>query len=362
MLRLVSLSIISFLLIFISSCGDEGPNESVSEADQLELLANIGDNIILPAYNTLDVAASGMVIQFEEFENEMTEEKLVDLQNSLESIRLAWQDCNLFDFGPASTQAIAGVFNTFPVDRKAIERNIENGNFNLVSLASADERGFGALGFLFHGTGNETNLEIVEVFTNSPNRVTYARTIIEQIKEGTSSTRDEWMANGGNFINTFRTSTGTSVGSSLNLLINAVIQSLERRTRDGKIGIPVGLRTLEVPVPEAIEALYAGYSVELAQANIRAYQRVFNPVNGDGLLDYLELVGGTDLSAEITTAFTNSINAIDQLQEPFQEEVENNPGPANTAIVELQRLIVLLKTEFTSRVGISITFQDNDGD
>ena len=181
-----------------------------------------------------------------------------------------------------------------------------------------------------------------------------------------------WSANFESYIATFIENTGTNVGSSLGLLVNAMTRTFERKTRDGKIGIPAGLRTLGVPVPNAVEALYAGYSVELAQENLKAYQNFFQGqslmsnatpgVGGESLLYYLAALENTELADEIEAGFTKTIAAIDLLNEPYQEEVVNNPTPSNNAIAEIQQLIVMIKSDMTSAMGISITFQDNDGD
>lgn len=369
MIQKISLTLLTITMILIASCGEEQSGSSVSIQDQQALLANIGDNIIVPSYQNLDSKVADLLAEMENFKSDLSSENFAVLKTSLKEARLAWQWCNFYDFGPASEIGLASTINTFPVDKDAIERNIAGDDFNLESVAAADERGFAAIGYLLHGAG-ESDAEILQQFVDVQTRVDYLDQLIRQVTESVNSVYQRWDSDQDNYIETFKTATGTNVGSSLSLLTNALTQSFERKTRDGKIGIPVGLRTLGVPVPNSVEALYAGYSVDLVQENLKAYQNLFlgtslreaSSGNGDSYLTYLELLENMSLSNEIKERFEKSVSAVNLLNEPYQEEVQNNPNPSNTVIAEIQQLIVLIKSEMASTIGISITFQDNDGD
>ncbi|MGB3463799.1 MAG: imelysin family protein [Cyclobacteriaceae bacterium] len=366
-----NLVFITFILslILVTSCGEEGPESTVSIEDQQEFLANVGDNIIVPAYTLFSQETSELVVAGETFLDDITEEKFLALRIALKDARLAWQSCNFYDFGPASDVGMASIVNTYPIDRNAIEANIDGAEYNLASIGSADERGFAAIGYLLHGNG-ETDAEIMESFASSESRRTYLSELTGQISEVAATTLFRWQSVGDDYISSFKENTGTNVGASLSLLTNAVTQSLERKTRDGKIGIPSGLRTLGVPVPEAVEALYAGYSIELARANFNAYFNLFQGnafINsaiepGMSYLEYLELLENKTLADDISDAFRKTIISVGVLDEPYNDQVVSNPTPSNTAVADIQQLVVLIKSEMSSAMGISITFQDNDGD
>lgn len=371
MIKRLSLIISIALMILIASCGEEQSGSSVSEQDQRAVLTNIGNNIIVPSYRLLRDESARLSVDFQTFKSDLTVENLLELRASLKEVRLAWQWCNFYDFGPASDEGLGSIMNTFPIDKGAIENNIDEGNFVVESVARADERGFAAIGYLIHGDGS-TDSEIVQQFIDEENRVIYLEQLVDQINTKAITVDQKWTENSEGYLSTFTESTGTSVGSSLSLLTNAMTRTFERKTRDGKIGIPVGLRTLGVPVPNAVEALYAGYSVELAQENMKAYQNLFKGQSlregdapdrdGESFISYLTALGNADLASDIESGFDKSIAAVNALNEPYQEEVVNNPTPSNTAIAEIQQLIVMIKSEMTSAMGISITFQDNDGD
>jgi predicted lipoprotein len=46
----------------------------------------------------------------------------------------------------------------------------------------------------------------------------------------------------------------------------------------------------------------------------------------------------------------------------LSQQIEENNEPVLTSFQELQDLVALLKADLTSVLGITITYQDNDGD
>ena len=46
----------------------------------------------------------------------------------------------------------------------------------------------------------------------------------------------------------------------------------------------------------------------------------------------------------------------------MSENIINNQTQVEAAYAELQKLIVLFKVDMPSRLGVLITYQDNDGD
>jgi predicted lipoprotein len=122
-----------------------------------------------------------------------------------------------------------------------------------------------------------------------------------------------------------------------------------------------------VPRASATEAFYAGYSNELAIANLQAVERVFlgtglNGTGGTGLEENLIALDATSLSDEITAQQNEALTALQGLDDPLSSQIENNNEPVTAAFQEMQDVLVLIKADMASALGVSITFQDNDGD
>jgi hypothetical protein len=166
---------------------------------------------------------------------------------------------------------------------------------------------------------------------------------------------------------------GVDVGSSLGKLINAINRYYERDLRDGKVGIPLGVRSLGIAQPERAEALYSGESRALAVAGLVAYENWLlggadaSAPDAPGLDDYLDAVdaqyNGQPLSDEIRAVLAEAQTSLrDGVTLPLNEAVLAEAGAVQNAYTSLQRLLVLIKVDLPSSLGILITYQDNDGD
>ena len=141
----------------------------------------------------------------------------------------------------------------------------------------------------------------------------------------------------------------------------------ERYIRDGKIGIPLGVRSLGVAKPETVEAYYYDYSIELFQESIIKFQHTFNGnseegMEGLGLDDYLKNEGGAEIAKSINTSLDITLSKSNQLSGPLSSEVISNKTQVEQVYAELQKTIVLLKVEMPSALSILINYQDTDGD
>lgn len=358
--------------LLLVSC-DSGPGDDDSDPafDRAEMLDQFAREIILPSYAALQEAVDALETSATTFAADPTPATLSDLRGRLKSARLAWQDSNLFQFGPAESLTLRAALNTYPVDEEQIEDNVATGEYTLGTIANRDAAGFPALGYLVHGIG-ENDEEILAAYTDAADassRTAYVLDNVDFIKEAVDATVEEWSADGGDYIGTFLSSerAGTDVGSSLGMLINAFVMHYERFIRDGKIGIPAGVRSAGVPRPTSTEAYYGGYSGELAAANVRASRRLFlgNSLSGAagvGLDDNLHFLEADALADEIESELDGAIAALEALDDPLSEQIETDNDPVLTAFTELQEIVVLLKADMTSVLGITITYQDNDGD
>lgn len=343
---------------------DDGP--APSEFDRAAMLTNYADNMILPGYSDLQMRVGEYKAAVDAFASEATVANLEALQASFKSVRLAWQSVNFFQFGPAETNALRTLLNTYPTDKDKIENNIDNGGYTLGSIDNLAAGGFPAVAYLIYGQ-DQSNQEIVEAFTTEPKateRLTYLTDNTDFIETAVDEVNDSWEATGADYRAEFLdpSNGGTGTGSSISLLVNALIQQYERFLRDGKIGIPAGVRSAGVPRPAATEAYHGGYSSELVVANLQALKSLLTGGSGSGLDDNLRFLEEDDLVADILSGIDQAIVDAQQLTDPLSSDIDDDPQPAINVFTTMQDPLVLIKVDMTSALGITITFQDNDGD
>jgi predicted lipoprotein len=357
------------ILAVVASC-DKESNPSAS-FDRGPLLENLGENIIVPAYDTLARRTDRLLHVIEDFNESPDMEGLNKVREQWIASYIAFQHCGFYNFGPADEFLFNTSVNSFPTSKTKVNNNISSGTYDLSIVSNNDAKGFSAMDYLLYGLGPDDDSYLLFYTTeeDATNRKQYLLDVAEDIQLRSKQVFEEWSAAGENYIGTFVSRTGTDVGSSTGMLLNAAIQYLERDLRDNKIGIPLGIRSLNVPIPNNCEALNAQESILLATESTRALQNLYlgkAQTDGVGFDDYLKAINarynGGLLDDAIQPQLQLTLTKVEAIPEPYSETVVSNPTPAMAAYQELQKLVILFKTDMTSSLGILITYQDNDGD
>lgn len=356
----------SFLaaVLTFSACNSSEDEEQENSYDRQALLENLADNVIIPAYSELNSSVDELNEKAQALQSDPTEENVENFRASWQTVALRWQRVALFDFGPASQNGLLPAFNLYPVSPEQINSNISLGNYNLESAQNINAIGLQALDYLLFREG-QTAAQHANVLSQNPNELQYIVDLTELMKTKCNAVYSNWS---GDYRTTFIAATGTDVGSSMGQLINGSIKYFEIHLRDAKIGIPAGARSSSgLPIPEQSEAYYnADLAHELLIEGIASWKNMFNGRNGEGLDDYLRFLGptfnGNPLSDEINLLFDSAIQQSEALPTPLQSALVNNQEDCLEIFDELQKLVVLLKVDMTSSMGISVTYVDNDGD
>lgn len=351
-------------VLSFSACNSSEEDEEQNSYDRQALLVNLADNVVIPAYTELNASVNDLNEKAQALQADPTEENVENLRASWQTVAIDWQHVAHFDFGPASQNGLLSAFNLYPVSPEQINSNINSGNYNLESAQNINAIGLQALDYLLYRNGQSAAQHATSLSQN-PNELQYIADLTELMKTKCNAVHSAWS---GDYRTTFIAATGTDVGSSLGQLINGSIKYFEVHLRDAKIGIPAGARSSSgLPIPEQSEAYYsAELSHELLIEGISAWKNMFNGGNGEGLDDYLRFLGptfnGNPLSDEINLLFDSAIQQSEALPTPLQDALVNNQEDCLEIFDELQKLVVLLKVDMTSAMGISVTYVDNDGD
>jgi len=363
------------LSAIVFSCSKSGSNSGTTPGGgdgKDSVLPNIGNNIILPAYQTLASTTNSLDSAITDFNTSPDNTKFTAVQTLFKTAYLSWQSVSEYDyFGPASTgQPVLAGLNLFPTSSTTIETNITAGNNNVNAFANAAAKGFPALDYLLFGPNS--TMAAFSTDASAANRKAYLSAVSADIKTESAAALRGWQTSGGNYITTFINGAGNSVSSSLGLLINSLVQDFEIGKND-RLGIPLGKQPpgQVLPVlPNEVEAYYSGISVQLALAQLKAVQNIYLGAgaqgDGHGLEDYLVKAAakynGGLLADTIRVGFSSAVTGLQAIPDPFSVTIQNNAAPAIAVYTQYQKLVVLLKTDMPSSLGVLITFGDNDGD
>jgi uncharacterized protein len=362
--------ICAFGILFNFSCGKKdttgGGNNNSTGKDSI--LINIGSNVVIPNYQSLATAVNALDAAIADFNQSPDNTKLSNLQALFKTAYIAFESSSEFEFGPDDQKSLSAL-NLFPVTTARIDSNIIANNNNLDAFANKSAKGFPALDYLLFGADNSVVLINYTSDAEAGNRKQYLAAVSAEIKLTVNTILNAWLPAGGNYVNTFISSAGTSIGSSLGQLINSVDQDYEI-LKNYRLGIPLGKQTMDTLKPAEVEAYYSGISSRLALAQLTTIQGIFlgtgSQGNGMGLGNYLVKANaqynGGSLYTAIKNQFTVAIAKLQALPDPLSATIQTNATNVNAAYAEVQKLLVLLKTDMPSALGVLITYADNDGD
>lgn len=355
--------------VFFVNCikKDNKPGDDSKDSfDKQALLTNYADNLILPAYTSFKTSLDSLVAVYANFKSTGSVADFQAVKQKYSVAYLKYQHCDLYELGPAESTIIRANFNIFPTDTVQIKSNISSGNYDLGLLSNLDAKGFPAIEFLLYGN-NSNELDIVSSFTTSTNHKQYVSAILGEMSTKLNYVISTWNSS---YRTTFINSLGTNIGSSIGFLINQLNFQLDY-LKNAKIGIPLGKKSLDVALPEKCEAYYTKQSVLYALATLTSIENVYlgksaAGIDGKGFDDYLDHLeakyGSGTLNAAIKNQFAVTHNKLSAITGNLDAQITSNPTLVNGAYTELVKLLVLLKTDMPSNLGVVITYQDGDGD
>ena len=359
-----------FILLVITfsfySCDEDPVPNNGDGFNRSELLDNISNNIIIPAYEELYSSLISLEESANLFVNNPDVLNLETLSSAwLDSYKL-WQHVEMFDIGLAEVINYKGKMNIYPTDIDLINNNILNGNYDLNNNNNFDARGFPAIDFMLHGL-SENNETIVSIYINDYAYSDYLLSLINSMVYNTNLMIEDWSDYKIDFVN----SSGNTATSSVNKITNDFIFYFEKGFRANKFGIPAGIFSID-PLPQNVEAFYKkNVSKELAQEALLACQSFFwgkhfnFDIYGTGLatyLDYLHTSSENNLTDLITEQFTEAENKINQLDNNFVFQIENNNNQMLVTYDAIQVMVVTFKVDVLQALAISVDYVDADGD
>ncbi|HAD96986.1 MAG TPA: hypothetical protein DCG19_06235 [Cryomorphaceae bacterium] len=362
---------ITGLLIFSAACNkDNGSGSTKVDFDRNAMLRNWSEQIIAPAYAHFDDQLNELQNAWIELaQNQYDSAHFVALHQDFKNCYLAFQQIKSFEIGPAADQSFRAQLNTYPADTSLIRQNALAGITNLQNASNIAAKGLPALDYLFFskdaaaqitGTGNEA-----AAYRN------YVDAVLMDIDAQWNPVYKAWVSPG-NYSADFEEASGNATGSALSQVVNALNKDYEL-VKNAKLGFPAGKKTLGKTYPHACEGYFSGLSKSLAIANLKAIHNFYRGLSfngtqqGPSLMAYTEALGATTFDGQaldeaIDLQFAAAIKAMEQIPAPLSIAVDQYKTEVDAAYLEIQKNVIMLKTDMPSAMGVLITYQDNDGD
>jgi predicted lipoprotein len=346
------------LMLLLNGCK---PKDGGDKFDRAAMLTNLGNNVIIPAHQNMQVLAITLKQKKDAFVVNPSSTSLDSLKVAFKAAYLAYQAVETYSFTPSANVRYLNVFAT---DTNQINNNIATGSYDLTAANNIKAKGFPAIDYLLF---SRSQSEILNLFTALPlatNRKQYLNDITNDIESIANEAATGWS----NYLSQFISAAGTDVGSSVGMLVNDLSFESEkcRRERVGNALGYVGPVSSGSLAPETLEGYFSATSKELLVKNLQSLKLVYEGGTGSGFDDYLTYLNadynGQPLATALSAQFDLVLQKAQAVPVDYATAVTTNRPDMESLFLELKKLTVMLKVDMSSQLGVIINYTDNDGD
>ncbi|MEM6645744.1 MAG: imelysin family protein [Bacteroidota bacterium] len=368
----------SLLLLVVATVlsGCRGDGTADRTALRQAMLNDIGDRVILPAHDQAASDAAALVIALEALEAAPSAATLDAAQAAWLTMAKSWRHVAAFNLrGPVKRGLYHNRINSWPTRPDRLEEAIADARAKdvaFVQTKGSTTRGLPAIEYLiFDASGDSAVLDSL-AGPNGESRRALARAIAQDVAGQSADLVQAWSPNGGDALGTFiaADTEGRFLRSSVSRLVNE-LSMLAEDLRYNQLGAPLGISRdpndpRSTPDPMAVEAPYAGATVDLLRAQLVGMRTLVTANDGVGLDDYLASLDAQIDGQSMGEALLANLDALDAalaaIPGSMRDALAQDPEAVQSAYDEAVNLLRLVKTDVAGWLGISITFSDNDGD
>ena len=334
----------------VVSCGSSPPSRS-------EVLADIADQVIIPAYENLAQESSEFLQASRDFCENPAPESLAFARETLRNARSAWKETEAVWVGPVMSRRAWAVID-WPINVDDIEKLLNDESVvldfdRLSKRVGADQRGLGTAEYLLYQSA--AGQDLLEGFAN-PRRCRYLTGVVEVAAAEADLLVADWTSSyedGG----PYRRILLDPDGSGLDALVNDLLFLLERII-DLELGAALGEMGEEVDVLRIPEGP-AGFGAVDLRHRLYGARRV---LIGVGETDGLGPLLAEETVSQLGEQFDSVLEAVSAIDRPLRAAARSSPESVELVYEGVEAIRRTVATNVVSRLGVQIGFSDADGD
>jgi len=367
--RSLLLALIAGLLLAAPALAQDEQEEAFTQGAMLE---NIGNQIIMPLHTAFYQRTAALHNLAQAFADDPTAESLQALQQQWRGTVLLWEQVTIFRLGRAFVNH-SRIANETPPNVEFIESLIAEPRIidaEFIGTLGSNMIGLRTLEYLLFNSGAPDDvLARFSEGNSGAQRRRYLLIVTEVLQQDAQALLDMWSPDAQNYLRTFIVSDDpTSVRQSTSMLANEMIYSMENVVQMS-LHEPLGMGT-GIVRPVAVPAPYSGFSMPMIRAYFEAFRATFNGnvegQTGLGFDDYLNNLGvmynDLPMADEINREIDEILLAIDAVDQTMDIALNETPDKITTIYEEARDLVLLMKIDMMTHLGLTITFTDSDGD
>jgi uncharacterized protein len=319
--------------------------------DRRAMLQRIVDKVYLPTLEDLVTRADAVPPAVAAYCDSPSETTLAGARDAWQALHAVWERQEAFFFGPVSDAPLrvgprlyfwparpddieAVVAETAPIDQAYLDG------------VGATKKGIAVAEYLLW-PGDP-----------APRRCEYLRALGPDIALRAQELRDAWRDGYAKQV------TEAGLGSTaFPTLQDAASESFNRlvfllqNMRELKLGKPAGKATAGVPQPSLVESPYSGRAMQDLLDNLDGVEAVYR----EGFTSFVKAIK-PELDAPIRQRIADARSALQAIDQPLAQAVVDDAARVEAAFQALKTLEILLSVDTANALGLTVTFNDTDGD
>jgi predicted lipoprotein len=362
----VNRALLTLAWLALTSCGPVSAPET--DARRL-LMKGLGEEVWIPNYVEFEERLDDLTGAIKSLCKRPDVDSLTSAQLAWSASRAPWKRNELLGFGPTVDLPLRAGPNIdfWPARTATIDAVIEEEtdlSAKVLSERGTAERGLPVMEYLlFTGDGEPEDL-----FVRSGRRCEYLLALSEDTKAQATALREAWDPEHGDYLsNLVGAGRAGKDFDSIEAALGEVVSRLAfiiENVRGDKLANVLGTRSGGTPQPDSAESRFSGRGLEDMRDNLAGVEQVFFGVkrNGQSLARYLDSIGHKELRSKLKDALEQSYSALGAIPSPLGQAVIDDPASVQGAIDTLAELQTLIQSDTINALGVTLTFNDADGD
>jgi predicted lipoprotein len=341
--------------------------------DRNEAVAAIVDDVILPTLLETVVKAAALRTAAEALEGTPDQGSLDAAQQAWRDARAPWRRSDAFRFGPVVDLGLLGSIDWSPTKPPTIEEIVAG--TDALDPAAVESLGSSAKGFmaleylLFDNSGDEPILAALGDETTGARRRLFVRLLADNLHQKLLQVSDGWARDKGNYADALaRPGESSPVYPTTKKAVDEIVNQLVFQAEvvaNAKIGKPFGKQSGGELLPDAEESWRSDNSLADLEATWRGLENVYEGrTEGTGGLGIADMVAfqTKDVDGATRDAFAAAFAAADAIPPPLRLAFSADPAAVEAAWTRGKELKRVLATDVVGVLGVTLSFNDNDGD
>ena len=347
-----------------------GCGESQGTALRSAFLKGLAEDSILPTYRDFDTRAGTLATALETLEKSPTEGNLTATQSAWRAVREPWNVQEALHVGPSEDMHTGAAVNQVP-SISGIESLL--GGTTALTEASVAEQGANRKGMLTleyllfdHQGGNAAVLSRLTADGGAgERRRLYARLLGTVLKGNATAVHAAWEPAQGNFVAQLANagndgSRYTTQKQAVDEVVNRLIASVEKA--ELRLSKPLGFETGGTVRPDEEQTRRSDNSLPELLSAVSGMERVWNGAGTDGGLSRVVTAGNARVAETMRGDLAAVRAALEAIPPPLRTALLKNRESVEAARASLSSLRATLATEVAAQLGVTLSFNDNDGD